>query len=457
MIPDKPQSMNLDAERAVLAAILLDAKHLRTAADILIATDFIDPRHRLIWTVIGLVAMSGGIPDVVNVTQGMRVDGAERVATSYLAELLNEVPAVANVAEHAQIVAGHSRVRRVERACQLIAAQARTGVGDVDAWAHESLLQMTAACAGAQRAPTAKTVRELLTAAAEEALTRRRQEFCTALHWRLDEATGGMRPGHVWVFGAETNWGKSSYLVGVADENLRRGKKVLIVSAEDSESIYGNRLMARRARVNFSRLRDRCLHQDETDRMMLTAQQGETLPVFIDARGRDIEAVCREVETMITEHGVDLVAWDYLQEFRTKERHQDERVKYREIAAQMRNVTKNAHIAGLILSQITVSETKKTPDKHSIRECRDVSNAAEVVVLGFTPEADIKDSDQKVLVAAGRKCIKVDKAKDGQKRNVEMDWDHDSACFDVTERPRSEAETEANSLGDEYDQTGRYE
>ena len=160
---------------------------------------------------------------------------------------------------------------------------------------------------------------------------------------------------------------------------------------------------------------------------------------------------------MIVEHGIDLVAWDYLQEFRTKERHQDERVKYREIAAQMRNVTKGANIAGLILSQITVSETKKTPDKHSIRECRDVSNAAEVVVLGFTPEADIKDSDQKVLVAAGRKCIKVDKAKDGQKRNVEMEWDHDSACFNATERPRSEAEAEANSLGDEYDQTGRYQ
>ncbi len=447
-----PQSHNLDAERAVLAAILLDARQLREASAILQASDFIEPRHAALWSAIGSVSESGGTPDHVTVAQALRGSHGPSPA-SYLAELLNEVPAVANVAEHAQLVAGHSKTRRIERTCQLIAAQARTGVGDVEAWAHESLLQMTAVCANTQRAQQALTVRDLLTGAATDALTRRRQEYCTGLHWQLDEATGGIRPGHVWVFGAETNWGKSSWLVGVADENIKRGKKVLIVSSEDSESIYGNRLMARRARVNFSRLRDRNLTREETDRVMLAAQQGEQLPVFVDARGRDIESVCREVENMILDHAVDLVAWDYLQEFRTKERHQDERVKYREIAAQMRNVTKSAGIAGLILSQITVSETKKTPDKHSIRECRDVSNAAEVVALGFTPEADLKGPNGVVVAAAGVKCIKIDKAKDGQKRNVQMDWNTESACFEMTEKPRSQAEF----LGDEFDQTGRYQ
>src|SRR5690606_40381223 len=75
----------------------------------------------------------------------------------------------------------------------------------------------------------------------------------------LLHAAGGMRACHVtgvqtcalpiWVFGADTSWGKSSLFVSVADENLRRGKRILIVSAEDPPSLYGDRLLSRRAQV----------------------------------------------------------------------------------------------------------------------------------------------------------------------------------------------------------------
>jgi len=301
------------------------------------------------------------------------------------------------------------------------------------------------------------TVRELLVDSMRRCLSRDAAPACTALHWQINEATGGIRPGHVWVFGAETSWGKSSYLVALADENIKQGKKVLIVSSEDAETIYADRLMARRARINFSRMRDRCLNLDEIRAVTNVANAGEELPVYLDARGKNIEAVCKRVASMISEHGIDLVAFDYLQEFRTSQRYENnERVKFRDIAGQMRGVVKDAKVAGMIMSQITIQDGKKYPDKHSIRESRDVSNAAEVVMLGFTPEESImKEGD--VPVTAGAKAIKIDKAKDGEKKIVEMRWDKSSACFDVTEKPRSEAETRANGLGDEFDQTGRYQ
>lgn len=432
-----PPSHNLDAERAVLAAVLLETRHLRDAEGLLTVSDFFDPDHRAIWAAMLEIQESGGIPDAVAVLQHIRASGKD-LPGSYLVELLNEVPAVANVIGHAEIVAGHARVRRIERTAQLIAAQARGGITDVDGWAQESARQMTEACASTSKVATVLSVKDLLRTAAADAVAGKAQEFCTSIHWKLDDATGGLRPGHVWVMGAETNWGKSSYVVALADENIKRGKRVLIVSAEDAESLYGNRLMARRARVNFSRLRDRRLRFDETDRVMNVAKEGESLPLYVDARGREIESVCRQIEGLIFEHRIDLVCFDYLQEFRSRERFQDERVKFREIAAQMRNVIKGANITGVILSQITVSETKKTPDKHSIRECRDVSNAAEVVILGFTPEADILDKDRNVKAPAGVRCIKVDKSKDGYKGNVEMSWDDKSACFNATEKPEEQ-------------------
>lgn len=304
----------------------------------------------------------------------------------------------------------------------------------------------------ADEEPRVLTVKQLLGDSVIRTMSTKSRESCTSLHWRLDEMTGGIRPGHVWVFGAETNWGKSSYLVAVADENIQRKRTVLIVSSEDSESIYADRLMARRSRVSASRLRDGKLTPEELSKVNVVASNAENLPVFLDARGKNIESICKQVDVLIKKHAVDLVAFDYLQEFRTSQRYENnERVKFRDIASQMRGVVKDNNIAGMILSQITVQDGKKYPDKHSIRESRDVSNAAEVVALGFTPSEDIPGKDGS-HINAGSRCIKIDKAKDGWKGAVMMGWNTESACFEVERRKLTPEEAVAYGLGDEFDQ-----
>jgi len=282
--------------------------------------------------------------------------------------------------------------------------------------------------------PRVITVRELLEASMDRALSKRDNRQCTTGNYELDEATGGMRPGHVWVFGADTNWGKSSFLVMLADENIKRGKRVLIVSSEDDESIYGDRLMVRRARVRALAYRDRKLNGDEIDRVTRVAKDAPDVPVFLDARGKSAERIAKDVGHIIATEKIDMVAYDYLQEFRSGVRHQDRRNEVSEVAAALRMPVKTAGITGIIFSQITVSEAKKYPDKHSIRESRDVSNAAEVIMLGFTPSSAISTRGG-ANIEAGSKAILIDKAKDGIKRTVQMKWDEQSACFDTQESP----------------------
>lgn len=273
-------------------------------------------------------------------------------------------------------------------------------------------------------APRVLTVRELLDASAERAFKRAPTNACTTGIAKLDDATGAMRPGHVWVFGADTNWGKSSFLIMVADENMKKGKRVLIVSAEDDSSIYGDRLMVRRSKVNAKRYRDRRLSDDELVKVGDVLAAARPDPVFLDARGKSAEQVAEQVKWAIQEHRIDLVAYDYLQEFRSSKRHQDRRNEVSEVAALLREAVKTSGKTGIIFSQITVSAEKKYPDKHSIRESRDVGNAAEVIVLGFTPTEPIPG-----VAEAGTKCVLVDKAKDGIKGAVALDWDIETASF----------------------------
>ena len=286
----------------------------------------------------------------------------------------------------------------------------------------------------AAETPRVLTVKQLLDASRDRAFSPVPTNICTTGHRKLDEITGGFRPGEVWVFGADTSWGKSSWLVMVADENIKAGKKVLIVSAEDDESIYGDRLMARRTRVSASRLRQRTLSDDEKIKVDEAAKNGEPLPVYMDARGRHAEWVAKAVEAKVREHAIDFVGFDYLQEFRLKKRTQDRRNEVSEVASLLRMTIKKLGITGVIFSQITVLDPSKAPTKHSIKESRDVTNGAEIVVLGIYPTADVGEGDDKLI--KGERYLLADKVKTGPSRKmVHMKWNDFSACFNTVEDP----------------------
>lgn len=295
------------------------------------------------------------------------------------------------------------------------------------------------------------TVQKVMQQAFSDSCDRRngKRQPCTSGNRRVDEITGGIQPGHVWVFGAETNWGKSSWELASADENLAVGKKVVIVTSEDDEGIYGSRLLSRRTKVPLTRIMRGQMNQDEYRLVAECVTRGEDQPFYVDARNKKIEDVAVEIDELVKAEAIDLVFWDYLQEFRSKRKFQDERVAFREIASCMRWVTKSNRIGGVILSQITVQTGKTYPDKHSIRECRDVSNAAEVVALGFTLSDDetVKRGNREVVIPKGTRCVLIDKNKTGPKPVlIDVEWDESLATFVSDVREDREAFEQSDSL-----------
>jgi replicative DNA helicase len=309
--------------------------------------------------------------------------------------------------------------------------------------------------------PRVLTVRDITRAAVLRSKTSRKRRGCTTGVHRLDLITGGLKRGFGWVIGAETSWGKSSLLVMITDENIRAGKRVLIVSAEDSEEIYGDRLMLRRSRVSEDRrvsadnLRYGKLTPEERAALDRVGEEAEDLPVFLDARGKSVEWLAPRIKRLIIEHRIDIVAFDYLQAFDNQKPQQDRRNQLTYIARVLTDITKTAvpgGIAGIMFSQITDDEKKTHPTKNSIRDSRDVSNAGEVVLLGFSPTKPI-ESEKYGVIAAGSKVLFADKVKDGPRGAlIPLEWDENAACFDAIEDPE-EAATRALSdqLSDQFD------
>jgi replicative DNA helicase len=298
------------------------------------------------------------------------------------------------------------------------------------------------------------TVRQILEAAATRATSASKESACTTGHYGLDFATGGIRPGHGWVFAAETNWGKSSWLVAVADENIRRGKRVLIVSTEDDESIYGNRLLTRRSQVAASRIRSGNLWNEDRESIAATVENAEQLPVFLDARGKTAEWTAKHVDRLIVSENIDLVAFDYLQEFSAARQQENHRLTVKYVAGVLRKVVKLRGKASIIFSQVTIDAQVKRayPDRNMIRDCRDVANAAEVILIGYVPEKAVENAKGEVIVPGGAKAIFVDKVKDGPKGfAVWAEWDDDTASFLKVERRLSAEERAAKEASDSFD------
>lgn len=304
----------------------------------------------------------------------------------------------------------------------------------------------------AQNVPRVHTVSDLLIESRKRAFDTTKLDVCTTGHYRLDAITGGIRKGFTWLFGADTSFGKSSWLICVTDENIKLGKKVLIVSSEDTEEVYGDRLMVRRAGVSATNFRDRKLDEAERALVDIAAQKAEHVPVFIDARRWCVEDLIPHLRKVIKEEGVDVVAFDYVQEFRSKKRWQDERIKYKEIASQLRHVAKDEKVAGLLFSQLTMTESTKIPTRANIRECRDIANASEVILIGFEPDKMIEVPGREPI-QAGTKCLLIDKCKNGPRGGkLPMDWCSKTASFKRVLDP--DAQRFADVVGDQFDNYG---
>jgi replicative DNA helicase len=279
--------------------------------------------------------------------------------------------------------------------------------------------------------PRIKTVAEMLRGSQTRLLDKRQKRGCTTGHAGLDEETGGLIGGFVWVFGAISSWGKSSFLIKMADENIKAKKNFLIVTAEDDESLYSDRLLIRRSRVSADRFRKKTLTREEYDATAAVVAKGEDSPCFFDARGKSIEWTMERVKELIDEYDIDAAAFDYLQRFDSDKRATDRRMQINHIFNMIADTCKLKKVPAIIFSQITPDDKKPYPDKYSLRESKDVANGAEVVALGFTPEEDLARGDR-LLATSRKKTIYLDKNKNGvPDQFFEMDWDNDCACFNT--------------------------
>jgi replicative DNA helicase len=192
----------------------------------------------------------------------------------------------------------------------------------------------------------------------------------------LDRAVGSLRPKTLTVIGGTTGAGKSSLVLASAVNQARRGLHVGIVSCEDAETVWGERLYAHVEDAAISGASD-----EQADR---ASRAAAALPIhFAFELGRPLKDVLRAVRHLVRKHRCQVIYVDYLQAIgdpQSKERRHFVAGAAAKLKAQCQELG-----ATLVLASQLSRPSKEKPFGEvftsDLKESGDVENMAEVVLL----------------------------------------------------------------------------
>jgi replicative DNA helicase len=224
--------MDLDAEAAVLSAILLDRVALVAALDVLKPEHFFSEANARIFQGAQQLAIAETPIDIVTMATWLRDRGwLEKCGgASYLAQIADATPAVGHVSAHAKTVLEKARLRRLIAACQRIAAEGYGDVGEVQPFidaGHDAIGEIRQAGAGENLDRFA--IGEIAAESAAETLAMQSpfEGAFVATGVEPIDAVTGLYPNEVTLLGAPKGLGKTTLARYIADRVARSPRRLV--------------------------------------------------------------------------------------------------------------------------------------------------------------------------------------------------------------------------------------
>lgn len=418
---------DLDAERAVLGAILVDntGLHLAQSAG-LTAEHFYRDAHRRVYRVLEALSARKSALDFVTVKYALAGD-LDEVGVSYLAGLVDGGIRGMNLPHYVALVQETSQRRALITQARAVIEQALAGeetaarviddavAGFLRIGEHRQAGQLVE---GAQLAKDAY--------AYLEALQQRRADRQTAGtptgFVDLDALLDGFQPGHLIVLAGRTSEGKSALALQFALASA----SCAYFSCEMERGELAIRELAVLARVNGWAMRRGLLSSREQAAVGRALDHLAEAGVAIDDTPAislaQIRARARRRQVTV---GLRLIVVDYLQLCAAESKRKDQ-TREQDVAGIVRGLKALAmelKVPVVALSQFSRAlETGKRPELHHLRESGEIEQAANVVLFIFR-------ADGKTVADAGEVEIIVAKNRGGPKGTATLQWHPEQTRF----------------------------
>ena len=422
---------SLEAEQAVLGAVLVEPDQINNIADALKPEYFYLPEHRSIYTVMLNKMTRNELIDFVTVLEALKSEGffSSEDGKAYLLKLANGVPFISNLPNYVTIVR-----QKYEARCLIKAAREITEMSMDPASEAEELLDMAEQriynIRQGRQTGGLMPIQDVLASNYEifRKLTSDERDQYVGIPSgisALDEVTSGLNRSDLIIVGARPGMGKTSFALNVARNVAVLNKRVVAVfNLEMSREQMVNRFLSSEARVSSKKLRTGDLTPDEWSRISAAASVLCDAPIYLDDTASitvpEMKARLRRIPNL------GFVVVDYLQLMHSGKRTENRVNEVSEITRSLKIMSKELNVPIMVCAQLsrgTEKQTNHRPGLSDLRESGSIEQDADQVLFLYRPEYYTNDNqDPTAAPAANVAEVIVAKNRHGDCRTVELAW-----------------------------------
>jgi replicative DNA helicase len=422
---ERPLPQNLDAERSILGAILLDNHALNAAIENIKPEDFFLEQHRRVFNQMIALGESQQAIDLVTLTESLHRVGELEASggAPYLAALADGMPRVSNVEHYARIVREKALLRNLIHATHNIQQRALEGEDGADTIldnAESSIFALAEDRVKAGLIPVKDIVRDNF-----ERLEKifREGKSITGVstgYMELDKLLSGLQPSELLILAARPSQGKTALALNLAENiSIRAGMPVAFFSLEMSKESLLQRLVASVAQIDAHKFRSGHLSREDWRRMTEALGTISSAPLWIDDAGStSVLEIGAKARRLKREKGLSLVVVDYLQLITGRGRFNNRQEEVSSISRGLKGLAKELQVPVLVLSQLTRAPEREErgPQLSDLRESGAIEQDADVVMFIYRPhwskmDASPEERDQAEIQVAKQRNGPTDKVR----------------------------------------------
>jgi len=405
---ERPLPHNLEAERSILGAILLDNHALNAAVEKLRSDDFFLPQHRQIFDHMIQLGEKQQAIDTVTLMEVLSRGGKLEAAggVPYLSQLADGLPRVTNVEHYARIVKEKSVLRNLAFSAAAIQEQALAAGDDADIIldrAESTIFQLAEDRVRAGLIGVKELVRDNFERLEKIFSEGRRITGLTTGYAALDNETAGLQTSELIILAARPSMGKTALALNIAENvAVRQKQPVAIFSLEMSKESLLLRLLASEARVDAHKFRTGHMNRDDWERVTSALSSLGEAPLWIDdSASSTVLEMGAKARRLKRDRGLSLMIVDYLQLVvpSNSGRGTSRQEEVSSMSRALKGLAKELKIPIVVLSQLTRAPEReeRKPQLADLRESGAIEQDADVVLFINRPnfyKTDLPEEDR---------------------------------------------------------------